>query len=403
MVQYDWSTLTDDEFEELCKELMRRKGFRNVRRMSGPGAGDRGRDIHAEEHLPSATGGEIHTRILVQCKNYWGSRTTICPSDVEGLAQRARSLGYNRILIITSHDLSSQAKTTALDMATNPSWGIIAEWWNNHDLIGFILKYPDLRTQFSIAMITPSVFNIAILDGYASNRTTEKPCTPFFSNVSPKNWGNLLQNKNTSISFISTAEIDISFDAIVNPFGENYPEENNESKTTYNRILTYIRSGGVFVNVAGFPFFYYWDHEQGINVPVARVKQLYIPDRGLLSFIHFDDTLLYNDFGISVDSRSPTGVTIYQEDEDRVFVGNLLELGIEKVTQFRAVISGSPNTIPLVRAEEGRIYPLAAIQYGNGHLLLSGLQLSLQEAPLVSTALKNWLLTSGGKLSLTRA
>ena len=57
MVQYNWAALNDDDFEELCKELMRREGFRNVRRMSGPGSGDRGRDIHAEEflsnHLPS--------------------------------------------------------------------------------------------------------------------------------------------------------------------------------------------------------------------------------------------------------------------------------------------------------------------------------------------------------------
>ena len=91
-------SLDDDEFEELCTELMRRKGFLNVRRMSGPGSGDRGRDIHAEENLISASDGIISTRILAQCKNYWRSRTSIGPGEVETLAQRARTLRYNRIL-----------------------------------------------------------------------------------------------------------------------------------------------------------------------------------------------------------------------------------------------------------------------------------------------------------------
>lgn len=128
MIHFNWPNLTDDEFEELCTELMRRKGFQNVRRMGGPGGGDRGRDIHAEENLTSASGGTIITTILAQCKNYAGSRRTLSPGDIEALALRARTLHYNRILIITSHDLSAQAKETAHDMATNPVWGIMAEW-----------------------------------------------------------------------------------------------------------------------------------------------------------------------------------------------------------------------------------------------------------------------------------
>jgi hypothetical protein len=287
-------------------------------------------------------------------------------------------------------------------MASNPSWGIIADWWNKHYLTSLLLRYPDLRRRFSLEMMTPSVFNIAILDGYAFDRTQEKPCIPSFAEGSPKDWGSLLQSDNTSITFISAAEIDTRFDAILNPFGETYPEENYQSRTTYSRILSYIRNGGVFVNVAGFPFFYYWNHAEGQPVPVARASAFYNSALGVLvHFIRFDDTLLYNDFRISVDSRSPTEVAIFQEDEDREYVGDLLALGIEEVTQFRAVLEGSPNTIPLVRAEEERIYPLAAVKYGNGHLFMSGLDLSSDETPLVSTALKNWLLTSGGRLPLS--
>jgi hypothetical protein len=211
-----------------------------------------------------------------------------------------------------------------------------------------------------------------------------------------------LQNSDSSISFISASEIDISFDAIVNPFGETYPEENYDSKTTYLRIRNYIASGGLFVNVAGFPFFYYWDHDEGRNQTVIRPSYVFNPATNqIIGFNNFNDTLVYRDFRISLDTRSPTEVTISQNAEDKRYVGDLLALDITKVKQFRAVIPGYPNTIPIVRAEEGRIYPLAAIKYGNGHLMISGLELHSIEAPLVSNALKNWLLTAGGEFPLT--
>jgi hypothetical protein len=401
LVQFKWDALSDDDFEELCTELMRRKGFLNVRRMSGIGSGDRGRDIHAEENLISATGGAILTRILVQCKNYWGSRTSIGPSDVESLAQRARTMSYDRVLIITSYDLTSQAKTTALDMSTNPSWGIIAEWWSGHDLVSLLLKYPDLRRRFSLEIIAPPLLNIAILDGYASDRTQEKPCAHTFANVSPKDWSNFIQSTNTKTSFISAAEIDTCFDAIVNPFGETYPEENWQSRRTYQRILNYIGNGGLFVNVAGFPFFYYWNHAEGRAHPTGRIRSFFNPTtHSMVNFISWDNTLLYYDFGVFLDPRSPTEVAIFQHDEDRRYVGNLMTLGISSVIEFRAVLAGNPNIIPLVRAEENRIYPLAAIEFGNGHLLVSGLELHAEQAPLVAHTLKNWLLTSGGRLPL---
>lgn len=402
MVRFDFSQLSDDEFEELCQELMRREGFQNVRRLSGPGPGDQSRDIHAEENLNTITHTTIPTRILVQCKNYGASRTTISSTNVESLANRARTMDYTRILIITSHDLSSPAKNTANGMVSNSNWRILAEWWNIHDLTRLLLKYPDIRKQFALSTTPPYGLNIAILDGYARDRVNEKPCVPTFSSVPAKDWSPLLQDTNSTISFISASEIDTSYDAILNPFGETYPEENYESKTTYLRILNYISMGGLFVNVAGFPFFYYWNHERAESIPMARRRLILNPSTGqIASFIHFSDTPAYRDFRISLDSRSPTEVTISQTNEDRRYVGDLLSLGIERVTQFRAVIPGNPQITPLIRAEEGRIYPLAAVKHESGYLMISGLDLHPNEAPLVSTALKNWLLTGGGEFPLT--
>jgi len=401
MVHFNWNSLNTDEFEELCTELMRRKGFQNAMRMSGPGSGDRGRDIHAEENLASASGGVIQTKILAQCKNYYGSRTSIGPRDVETLALRAKTLRYNRILLITSYDLSSEAKSIALDMATNPTWGIIANWWTGHDLTNFLMRYPDLKQRFGLRFITPPRLEIAILNGYASNNTTEKPCTPTISNVNLKDWENLLASTDINISFISASEIDSYFDAIINPFGETFPEEDWSSRRTYERILNYIKNGGLFVNVAGYPFFYYWDHTQGQLIPTGRVRSFLNPEnRTVVQVILFEDTPLYANFGILLDANSSRQVTIFQQEEDKQFVGNLMNLNIHSVLEFRAVLASNPNVIPLVRAKDLELYPLAVITLGNGHLLISGLELREAEVPLIVRAIKNWLLTAGGELPL---
>ena len=379
---------------------MIKKGFQNVRRMSGPGSGDRGRDIHAEEPLSSVTGIIIPSKILVQCKNYAPSKTTITPGFVESLANRAITLGYNRIFIITSHELSSQAKITASEMIDSQR-KILAEWWTGHDLTTLLVNNPRISRRFSLSKIASSRLNIAILDGYARSRGKEKPCVPAFSDVTAKDWGVLLQNDDSSISFITASEIDSSFDAVLNPFGETYPEEDYQSKATYLRILNYLSNGGLFVNVSGFPFFYYWDHDRGQNIAIAPTRYVLDPRlRQITGFWNFNETVLYRDFHTTLDSRSPTEVIISQEEEDKAYVGDLLKLNIDRVTQFRAVNSSNTHAIPLLRAEESKIYPLSAIKYGNGHLMIAGLELHSKEAPLISSALINWLLTNGGELSL---
>jgi hypothetical protein len=399
-VQFDFSSLSDNEFEELCMSLMRRRGFRNVRKMNVPGLRDEGRYIHAEEFLSDPIGSIIQTKILAQCKNYEESKTTIDSAFIEKLTGKAATFGYVRILIITSYELSSQAKDTALNMI-NTHLKISVNWWIGPDLTTMLQNNPDIAKPYVLSIVASYKFNIGILDGFARNRNTEKPCIPAFSQVPSKDWTNHLQNYNISAKYISAAEIDSSFDAILNPFGAVYPEEDFQSKTTYLRILNYINKGGLFVNVAGFPFFYYWNHNNGAKVALASSRHIWDPEaEAVRGFWSFNDTVLYKDFHVLLDSRSPTKLKIYQEIIDKKYVGDLLKLGINEVVQFRSVQANTVNAIPLVRAESGKIYPLSAIKYGNGFLMIAGLELHVEEVPIISNAIKNWLLTNGGELSL---
>ncbi len=398
MRHFDWARLADSEFEHLCRELLFRRGFNNVIRMAGPGSGDSRIDLHAEEFLVSRTGQSIPTKVLVQCKNYGGSRTTISGEEVEKIALRAKTQNYNRVLIITSYDLSAPAKNIAQKINNDSGWGVNIQWWTEHELVDGLFEYPDLRSRFDLTPTSQFKAEIAVLSGYISDKS--HMCEPVFSRVLPDEWKKLLESKNVTVSLIAPAGIGTTYDAVVNPFGEVYPEEEPESRKTYQRIVEYVDHGGVFVNTAGFPFFYYWDGIGGRRIATEPSGKI-VRKGDVLDFFSWSDTSFYRDFKQTVDNGEPREVTVFQMQEDRRYVGDLLSLGTRKVRQFRSLTSRG-DAIPLLRAENEEIYPIAAVEHGYGHLIVAGLDLYQTEAPLVALAIKNWILTSGGSLPLKK-
>jgi hypothetical protein len=347
--------------------------------------------------LVSRTGQGIFAKVLVQCKNYWGSKTTIGSEEVEKTANSARTLGYNRVLIITSYDLSAPAKIAAQDITNNPQWGVNVQWLTEYELGDLLLEYPDLTRRFELKPASGFEIEIAVLSGYVSDKS--HICESAFSRVSPEDWKRLLAIKHMTVSLIAPAEIKTTYDAVVNPFGEVYPEEEPDSRRTYRRILEYIDRGGLFVNTGGFPFFYYWDEIRGSRHIATRSTMKIVQETGVLDYFSWSDTSFYRDFKQTVDAGNPREVTIFQTPEDKRYVGDLLSVGINKVRQFRSVTSRG-SAIPLLRAGKGETYPLAAMKHGHGHLIVAGLDLDQTEAPLVALATKNWILSAGGSLPL---
>jgi hypothetical protein len=87
-----------------------------------------------------------------------------------------------------------------------------------------------------------------------------------WSDVSPEEWVNEIQKNAKSCGKRITAKLiyaDASFDsydAVINPFGGNYPETSFDGFPVYNKLLEYIRQGGLFVNVADIPT--YWAYNE---------------------------------------------------------------------------------------------------------------------------------------------
>ena len=101
---YTWAEIVDplsldpDGFEDLCVELLRKLGYRDVRRVGGPG--DRGVDI--------ICWGRDGEKIAVQCKRYSPDRK-VSAREVREFIGTLILYAYNGGIIITTSSLSEEA------------------------------------------------------------------------------------------------------------------------------------------------------------------------------------------------------------------------------------------------------------------------------------------------------
>jgi len=156
----------------------------------------------------------------------------------------------------------------------------------------------------------------------------------------------------------------------------------------------------VFVNTAGFAFFYAWDVKSGQKRPISEERILLpqafaiiqgtITIKQLQELISFTGTLFYKDFGVSTtyDTEKHIGpheVDAFQTDEDKKKFG---DLGTKKVFEFRALRKETTNCLPLVRANcpiFGEIYPIAAVKLGRGFIVVAGINMSTEEEAVFFT------------------
>jgi hypothetical protein len=92
------------DFEELCKTVFERLGYRNVK--LGPGRGDLGADIIMESPR--------HEKIVVQCKHHLGKG--IGRSAIDELYATAKRFNADVGMLVTTGYFTESAKKCALDL-----------------------------------------------------------------------------------------------------------------------------------------------------------------------------------------------------------------------------------------------------------------------------------------------
>mgnify|MGYP001093012339 CR=1 FL=1 len=242
------------------------------------------------------------------------------------------------------------------------------------------------------------MIRFGILNGYVEDPKKEKRCAEYvWTTDKAYFWGNYFSGLKTEderqkyyVKDIMAREISDRYAVILNPFGETYPEYSLDRRQVYNIIRNYIRNGGIFVNTAGFPFFYAWIVNLGRKAPVSE-ERLLLPTHfkiqggtfsveQLQMFIKFTGTLYYRDFGAvtTADTSLHSGAVPlkpFQTSQDKEKFGDLVS-GLDEITEFRALREGVSACVPIVRAtreEFGEVYPISGLKHGRGFLLVAAM------------------------------
>jgi hypothetical protein len=194
---------------------------------------------------------------------------------------------------------------------------------------------------------------IGILNGLTSPTDIPAPCPREWTDLTPSDWYIFLKNKNKySLHYISTSEIDDSFDVIINPFGEVYPEEDIFYRKSFRKIVEYIQKGGSFVTTC-FPFWYYFDTKRRKKEPSAmhEIEQTIIGNKQVFksSKILFEDSLFSRFFSVKIDGCPYSSGKVFQKpsDRNRLYFSKLPK----KLPLFRGISLDSPNFVPILRAK----------------------------------------------------
>jgi len=236
---------------------------------------------------------------------------------------------------------------------------------------------------------------IGILNGYLSIDEAGTVPTRRFTDYEPRDWYEAISSLvETRAEWLSAEQISEKFDVILNPFGETYPETNKPNLTTLRKIVEFVMEGGIFVNVAGLAFYYLWDGaKEDVTGPLYETYQI-IPKTGLLQrkvfprTTHLLDSSLYRHFGIRTTFFGPANLPVHPVP-DRYFEGLADIGGSTVVNEFRSAYRSDRDKallMPLLKAEHKiqdpwkreiafECYPLAAVRFGRGYLILSGMKL----------------------------
>ncbi len=235
-------------------------------------------------------------------------------------------------------------------------------------------------------------------------------------------WKKLVEDKyeTKDISGLVPEQINDDFVAIINPYGECYPEKDMGERTTFKQIKKYVKEGGIFVNVCGAPFWYAWNKDIGqistagevygqrgkiipitvniknvpyagqiLNIPITHYdvnlqEPTYSPDP-VQSLV---DTLAFHELRLLTTGGPPRLVKLTQKKKEIDRFGYIPRLGLDRyIFEFRATRKPSQNFKPIARAQIFNrknpkkpisVFPLAYVPYGKGKFLFTGMHMDLK-------------------------
>lgn len=212
---------------------------------------------------------------------------------------------------------------------------------------------------------------VAILKGVSKGFKSEIPFV--WSDISPDEWKDEIEKiarelgKNIKVKLIFSVESFESYNAILNPYGGNYPESSFDNFPVYNKILSYIRTGGLFVNVADIPT--YWAYNPRLKRILDRTPAVYGVAGEEVRF--FNRVPLMQDLALRVQNIEQLQPQIlpFQMLEKYSTLGNdMTNLMVSRA----AFIEGNvESVVQPIRVGNQDMTPLFFCNYGDGRCLVS--------------------------------
>lgn len=166
-MKLDWDMLTNQDFEELCYDILNQERFVNIV-WQGRGGGDRARDITCSKSETILGNIVTETHYLVQCKKYLARPPS--PSDLNDAIAWADAHSPHVLLLMVSNTMSSDTHDWLEKIAKKKSYQILT--YEEKDFEHYLEKNQDLYMRYferkelkTPLRITPDEMQTTVLMG----------------------------------------------------------------------------------------------------------------------------------------------------------------------------------------------------------------------------------------------
>lgn len=199
-----------------------------------------------------------------------------------------------------------------------------------------------------------------------------------WTDISPDDWKARLEfyakeaNLNVKVKTITSKSRLDTYAAILNPYGAVYPEQDLKNLETYNLLISFVRDGGVVVNVADIPFYYAYnknlkrrqDTTEPSTAPILQGNQVSFATARL-----FDMSIFCKDLGIRILNVESAHLTT----DLFPILGRHVSVNYERATisESNIVSCVEPMQVSFSDGTKGHLTPFFYAGYGDGDFLVS--------------------------------
>lgn len=145
-MKIDLAQITNEDFEFLIEDILKRKGFSIVSRPSrGP---DLGKDIIAERFVHDDMKITFLERYLVECKHLAVSGKSVKESDLKNILERMKLHKANRYLVATSTVVGEVINNQLKAISSDDSTVYKCVFWAKTDIMEYLYTYPEIAKKY---------------------------------------------------------------------------------------------------------------------------------------------------------------------------------------------------------------------------------------------------------------